>query len=1088
MTSSLPVTHAVLSLSSTAQPGTPQRRVVILPARGNLSPVKVSTSPKRILSPYVFSSSGGNPLPVHTTYTNCGLVDSKCAGAVRTATVSDSVCITSCASPCTSSTSCGGNGESDNRTLSTTLHVDGILTSSSENASRRGIVSVAGRESCVQETSVLSPVISVTSLPVPASSDDNHSVSSGRTVTASSSSGCMYQSSSFVSQASGDKLSGTEVKPANCETSVHRAVALVARPVGSRSQSRAVTVTSVRKACPATDAQKRNVVVKLFAENSSSIDVQPADQCDVMSAGSAKSPKCIVLLRPTGAEHTSDVCSPSVSQRSAENTTSVSITTVCPSLRTVNLVVTSATKAVSTTSRSMTSTRSQTVTEPVMLTVNGSQNSPDAAVDSSKLRTVVAQIPTESSSNVGSESDDDSDDDVVIIDTDIPSSPSRSVAKRSLASQNIILLNHHKSSSPHADDTKRPAPKSAVTDRMEQSRTKRKSALGTRLLEAASDEGIILTASPGFENRSKISQPNRRKSFPQRRTDTSIPQLQFCTKQWKRDVNSRHSTTASSTCKRSQSRSPKKDIGTDSLDKAVRSPRSVLALSQSNLQCSENSSERRKRKTADQCESFTIQEVKRSKRLSPVKSGSTHFNKTVETSDSVVSKDVTVESGIVRTSSADSAKASSDSIPMPVSSCSSDASAAAKTSCDNDEVEVAEPVAESSSELQLLGRDKRSMEMSVTNEDGVVENLVVTIIDISSSEDEEDNDEVEIHLLSSAKLDSSEVLTPEVETSQSVTSKSFISHADGAVKTVQDKLCVNLNTLAPHRRPASKSHETKSVRQKCRQSMRSSSMGRKVVVRQGRAISSAEHADVTKVKQLTQLYGKPNSRKRTKNDASGAVKLTKADTESVSAGYLGPVVRLCGSKDSPTVCSVVSGARDADDETAARLKQKLVMLNSSCYPTSFQLQDSVAWKCVFCHQCSSYRTLGDLFGPYYVKADSAAKSDSVTCQSSPSKCRSRSTKKSPESGCAVVSRNSQGRRQKLQKYVLAVARKSPQKRVTSPDKGIPPEIWLHEDCAVWTSGICLSPTGQLCGLDAAITLSLQTVYLFCCLCLILHSY
>lgn len=1081
-TVSSPATHTACSLSTTAQPGTPQRRVVILPARGSVSPIKVSTSPKCILSTRDFTSGSGSSMSVPTAYTNCGLVENRCTGAARAAFVSDTVCISSCVSQCIRSTIQGSSsGKSDDGSLSTTLQVDGILTSSSENASRHGIISVACHESRVQETSVLSPVTSVTRLMVPACSD-NHSVSSSRNVTVSSSSGNMYQSVSSVSQTSTDKMCGTQVRPANSETSVHHAVALVSRPSVSGSQTvastRTVNVTSIRKLCPSADVQKRNVVVKLFAENSGSHDAQTTEQCrpaDVTCASPVKSPKCVVLLRSIAAENTGGVCLPSVLQQSDENTTTTTACQPCPSLQTVNVVVTSAAKAVSAVLGSTASCHSQKVTEAMKMTLNGSQNNPAVAVATSELSSI--QVPTNSASNGDTKSDDDSDDDsVIIIDADmVPLSPSPSFnsTKRSLAAQNVILLNHHKSSSPQDVDSKRLSPKAVVADRTEQSRTKRKSVLGTRLLESGSDECIILPASHGFENSSRISKPNRRKSLPQRRTDTSVPQLQLCTKQWIQHMKSSLSTTALPTCRRSQSRSPKKDAGTDVLEKADRS-----TILQSNLRSSLNSCDRRKRKTLDQYESSTSQASKRSKRLLPVKSDNTYYNKSMETSDNVVRKDDAVESRVIGTSlSADSTKTSSDGISATGNSSVSHVSASTKTNC-QDEVLTTQPAADS--ELQLLGKDKRSMEMSVTNEDGVVENLLVTIIDISSSDEEEENNDVGIQSVSSAKLESAKVSMPVVETSQSVTSKTLISSAGADLKTLSDQSsCLNSSTLAPDHQPMSKSScKTKPVRQKCGQIMRSSSMGRKVLVKQ-RTPPDDEHVDVTKVKPLTQLCVKSNSRKRSKNDAGGTVKITKADSDSVSVGYLGPVVRLHGSKDSPASCSVVSGARDVGDEMAARLKCKHVMLNSSCYPTSFQLQDSVPWKCVFCHQSSSYRTLGDLFGPYYAKTDSYAQSDSVTCHSSPSRSRSHSAKKNQESNYTVVSQKSPRRRQQLQKYAPPVAKKSPQKSLTSPDKGIPPEIWLHEDCAIWTSGISLSPTGQLCGLEAAITLSLQMVHSSC---------
>jgi len=1067
-TSFPPVTQPACSQFATSQSSSPQRRVVILPMRGSVSPVKVATSPKRVFSSQVFTSSGGSPQPVCAAYTNCSLVGSKHVAAVRNASLSDSASICTSGSPCVSSISHVINSESDDRALSARLHVDGILTSSSENASRHGIVSVACRESRVQETSVLSRVTFVSRLPAPASAD-NHSVPDSNAAP-----GSMHQTGSCVSQMTTDKVSSTQVKLG--EASVHHAVTLT-RAVPQTARS--VNVTSVRKICPSTDAQKRSVVVKLFPECSSSCDVQMAEQCspaNVTSPSSAVSPKRVpvVLLTATTVESTSTSGSCS---RSAGYVTSVKVTATCQScspFRSVNLAVTSAAKAASVMSSSIchiaASCPVQKVTESVVLPSDGIQVDAVAAVGCSVSNTRAIQAPAKNLSNGGTRSEDDSDDDsVVIIDADIqlPSlpSPSRNGKKRSSATQNVILLNHHKSSSHHAVDSRHSSSNAVVTDRIEQSRTKRKPVLSTRLLESASDEGVILPVAHGFEYGSRSSQPSRRKSFPQRRTDTSGPQLQFCTKQWKRDMNYSRSTNASPTCKHLQSGSPKKDTSGELLHSVDCSNKSEILLSESNLQSCQNICDRRKRKSVEHCESSAFQEVKRSKRSSPAKSSNTYCNKNMAFADSEVHKATTVDLGKVST------LFPSESV-ITVSSCSTTVSTdATKTS--SGEMKTAEQDVDLSSELQVLGKDKRSMEMSVTNEEGVVENLLVTIIDISSSEEEENDDTVEIHSLSSTKLDSSEVPVPETKTSQSAAPKSVSSSVGSSEKTV--KACVKLRRLSPDHKPISKSScKTKPVRRKCQETVQQSSMGRKVLVSQGRA-SLNDGVDVAKVKQLTQLHRKANGHKHSKaDDAAGAVKQIKVESDSAAARSLGPIVRLRGSKHHPVSCCVVSGARDVQDETAAKLKHKPVQLSSSCYPTSFQLQDSVSWRCIFCHQGSSHRTLGDLFGPYYAKTDDSVKSDGVKCQSSPSKSRSHSAKKSPKSGYVLVSQRG---RQRLQKYAPAVTMTSRRKSQTSPDKGIPPEIWLHEDCAIWTNGICLSSTGQLCGLEAAITLSLQTVYL-----------
>jgi len=1068
-TSISPVTHPACSEYTTSQSGSPQRRVIILPARGSISPIKVTTSPKRISSPHVFTPGNGSQvLPVCGAYTNCSVVGNKHVVSVRTANMSDTPGICFSVSHCVSSTAHGISSESDARMLSTTLQVDSILTSSSENASRHGIISVACRESCVQETSVLSPVTSISRLPASAS-DDDHSVLPDSDMTLSALPVHMYQSSSCMTQVATDKISSTHVKLD--EVSPNHAVSSTCTVSHAATGTRTVNVTSIRKICPSTDAQKRSVVVKLFPEHSGSRDVQTAEQCAAINvtSPSASSPKRVVLLPSTVAQSTriSGVCSPAV-QQSTGFATGINVITTCHQWLSSLNTVTTAAKAVSvipsSSCHTTASSHSWKVTESVALPSNGS------LMCSSISNTVALPVLAENLSNGYTRSEDDSDDDsVVIIDTDVePSlpSPSRNSKKRSSAAQNIILLNHHKSASQPAVDSKQSSSNAAATS---QSRTKRKPVLGTRLLESASDEGIILPVSCAFENGGRSSQPNRRKSFPQRRTDTSAPQLQFCTKQWKRDINYSRSTIASPTHKHSQSRSPKKDTDSETrTDKADSITKSEPLLSQSNLQSSQNVSDRRKRKPVDHCESSMSQGVKRTKRLSPVKRGNAYCNKNIESANSVVHK-AAVDASTVSTS------LSPQSVTT-VSPCSSMTTNTTKT-ISYSEVKTAVQDTESSSELQVLGKDKRSMEMSVTNEDGVVENLLVTIIDISSSEEDDNDDTVEIHSLSNAKLDSSEVSVPKAETSQSVAAKPVSSTAGSAVKTVQDKSHVNSRTLPPNDHPVSESScNVKPIRQKFKQTAQRSSMGRKVLVSRERASLNDACVNVTKVKQITQLPGKSISQKHSKTDAStSSVKQLKVDSDSAAAtaaaaaGSLGPVVHIRGSKDCPVSCCVVSGARDLHDETAARSKRKSVVLSSSCYPTSFQLRDSVPWRCIFCHQGSSYRTLGDLFGPYYAKTDDPAKSDSVKCQSLPSKSRSSSVKRSQQNSYVLVS---QRRRQQSQKYI---ALKSPQKSPTSPNKGIPPEIWLHEDCAIWTNGICFSPTGQLCGLEAAITLSLQMV-------------
>ncbi|ELU05541.1 hypothetical protein CAPTEDRAFT_182744 [Capitella teleta] len=115
--------------------------------------------------------------------------------------------------------------------------------------------------------------------------------------------------------------------------------------------------------------------------------------------------------------------------------------------------------------------------------------------------------------------------------------------------------------------------------------------------------------------------------------------------------------------------------------------------------------------------------------------------------------------------------------------------------------------------------------------------------------------------------------------------------------------------------------------------------------------------------------------------------------------------------------------------------------------SSVKFDVSVPWTCVFCARSTSDALLGDLYGPYHPE---------------PSSPRSPTRTFSPDRDKpAKVRRNS-----------LGSSRDHPMKRL------VPPEIWLHEDCAVWTGGVHFS-YGRLLGLDDAISAAKQTT---CCAC------
>ncbi|KAK2184301.1 hypothetical protein NP493_272g03000 [Ridgeia piscesae] len=170
---------------------------------------------------------------------------------------------------------------------------------------------------------------------------------------------------------------------------------------------------------------------------------------------------------------------------------------------------------------------------------------------------------------------------------------------------------------------------------------------------------------------------------------------------------------------------------------------------------------------------------------------------------------------------------------------------------------------------------------------------------------------------------------------------------------------------------------------------------------------------------------------------SGKGSKTTSKDRGSSGGLAGPYVRLIGCKETPMSCEVVSLANDDMDKTSKPHTGKSHQGHKHAVNLSFKLIDSEPFTCVFCGKGSCYHDLSDLFGPYHPEGAS----DDLTA-----------------------------RRRASRESVLRVG--------SVGEDALPQEMWLHEDCAVWASGVYLVGH-KLHGLDDAVSAAQQTMCSAC---------
>ncbi|XP_078610963.1 uncharacterized protein LOC144881654 isoform X1 [Branchiostoma floridae x Branchiostoma japonicum] len=251
--------------------------------------------------------------------------------------------------------------------------------------------------------------------------------------------------------------------------------------------------------------------------------------------------------------------------------------------------------------------------------------------------------------------------------------------------------------------------------------------------------------------------------------------------------------------------------------------------------------------------------------------------------------------------------------------------------------------------------------------------------------------------------------------------------------------------------------------------------------------------------------------------APGPKKMVRDDTPTQ-----GPVVRITGQLESPVSCTVINNPNEADSSKSEHKKKKQKSKHHSHVHHSHREKVSsktteidigsahpthpvthAKWVCSFCGKSPNYKELGDLFGPYYLegkgkrplltqtktppKQSADLKENKVRKSRSrnPSEVSSSEPKPGPSGLSSPANTPLSKRRHRSQsggEKGRKVAHKGGAKVAARKGKegGSPPcsleavvvpmyldEVWTHDQCAVWASGVFIMG-GRLHGLEDAI--------------------
>ncbi|ESN93349.1 hypothetical protein HELRODRAFT_194141 [Helobdella robusta] len=227
-----------------------------------------------------------------------------------------------------------------------------------------------------------------------------------------------------------------------------------------------------------------------------------------------------------------------------------------------------------------------------------------------------------------------------------------------------------------------------------------------------------------------------------------------------------------------------------------------------------------------------------------------------------------------------------------------------------------------------------------------------------------------------------------------------------------------------------------------------------------------DEEDQINSKIVSRFVNKQPHRNSHQNNNSSKFDRRKLADNSHSA-LVGPYIHCKTSKDLPTICKIMNDPTETDT-TLGTARYSMLSSESCSSKAASQMIANVPWKCIFCCHGSCHVTLGDLYGPYIPQQTNIMLTPNIELikqqNTSPRLVAEISTSDKSNSGSSRKLSQKSNDKTSSQLHVLP--------------NGLPMEMWVHGECAVWAGGVCVAG-GRVKGLEEAALVALNSI---CCVC------